>query len=60
MLPIYDHREIVGYAKTINQAKRILKNKLQTIPKGWVINVWERNTEIVDLPKGFVYSVSPK
>ena len=59
MLPIYDNRLIVGYAKTIKQAKNFLKDNLQTIPKGWKITVQLRNTDIVNLPIGWIYSVHP-
>ena len=59
MQPIYDHRTVIGYAKTSTQAKKIIKSLLQTIPKGWAVTVKERNTDIVDLPSGWVYSVHP-
>ena len=57
MQAIYNHREIIGYAKTVAQAKRII-SKAITIPKGFKLQVFERNTELTGLPAGFVYSVS--
>lgn len=59
MLPIYDHRTIIGHAKTQTQAKKLILSKLQTIPKGWKVSVKPRNTDIIDLPVGWVYSVHP-
>jgi hypothetical protein len=57
MYAIYNHREIIGYARTIAQAKRVVARTL-TIPKGFKVHVWDRNTELTGLPAGFVYSVS--
>lgn len=59
MKPIYDHRRLVGYAKTSKQAERVLRKMLQHIPPGWKISVKERDCSVVDLPPGFVYSVHP-
>lgn len=59
MTPIYDHRTIVGYARNIKHAQKILESMIQNIPKGWIISVRERDTSIIDLPPGFVYSVHP-
>lgn len=59
MTPIYDNRLIIGYAKTQAQAKKLVLSKLQSIPKGWTVSVKTRNTEIIDLPVGWVYSVHP-
>jgi hypothetical protein len=58
-LPIYDNRIIVGHATTEKRAKKILSDKLQSIPKGWKISVRLRNTALIDLPEGWVYSVHP-
>lgn len=60
--PIYNWREIVGYAQTAEQAKRLLIKTLD-IPKGFTLSVWERPDyicEICNLPAGFVYSTSYK
>lgn len=57
--PIFNHRTIVGYAKTPQQAQKVLKELLENIPKGWVIDVQQRDTSIIDLPAGFVYSIHP-
>lgn len=56
---IYNNREIVGEANTPAQAIRILRGLLQGIPAGWKISVRQRNTDIIDLPAGWVYSVHP-
>jgi hypothetical protein len=59
MIPIFDHRNIVGHAKTKKQAERVLRDLLQHIPIGWRITVRERDTSIIHLPAGWVYSVHP-
>ncbi len=59
MIPIYDHRTVVGYAKTARQAERLVRALLQTIPPGWSVTVRMRDTGIVDLPAGWIYSVHP-
>ena len=59
MKPVYDNRMIIGYAKTQAQAKKLVLSKLQSIPKGWTVSVKPRNTDIIDLPSGWVYSVHP-
>ena len=57
--PIYDNRMIVGYALSIKQAETKVKKMLQHIPKGWKVTVKVRETSIIDLPPGYVYSVHP-
>lgn len=59
MIPIYDNRSIVGYAKTAKQAQRVVRNLLQHIPASWRITVCLRDVSIIDLPSGWVYSVHP-
>lgn len=59
MLPIYDNRLIVGYAKTAKQAQKIVSSLLQHTPRGWKVSVRLRDTSIVELPSGWVYSVHP-
>ena len=59
MIPVYDNRTIIGYASTKTQAEKTVKKLLQTIPKGWKISVRMRDTSIIDLPAGWVYSVHP-
>jgi hypothetical protein len=57
MQAIYNHREIIGYARTTKQAERIIKRTMQ-ITKGFKVRVWDRNTELTGLPAGFVFDVS--
>lgn len=59
MMPIFNNRDVIGYAKTAAQAARIVRGLLQTIPAGWKISVRARDTSIVDLPAGWIYSVHP-
>lgn len=59
MYPIWDNRELVAYAKSLAHAERILARKLQTIPPGWKITAKFRDTSIIALPSGIVYSVHP-
>lgn len=58
-IPIYDHRTVVGHASSVKDAEKVLRGILQHIPKGWKITVKERDTSIIDLPPGFIYSVHP-
>jgi hypothetical protein len=60
MQPIFDNRTIIGYAKNRASATRIVKSKLQNIPKGWIVDVQQRDTSIIELPAGWIYSVHPK
>lgn len=55
--PIFDNRTIVGYASSIESAKRVIK-KLIHVDARAKLHVFLRNTEIIDLPAGFVYSIS--
>lgn len=59
MLPIYDNRTVVGYASTKAQAEKTVRKLLQTIPNGWKVTAKMRDTTIVDLPAGWIYSVHP-
>jgi hypothetical protein len=59
MKTIYDNRTAIGKAKTAKQAEKIIRKLLQHIPNGWKITVFERNTAIINLPAGWVYSVHP-
>ena len=59
MKPIFDNRMIVGYAKTAAQASRIARQLHQTIPAGWKVTTRLRNTELIPLPEGWVYSIHP-
>ncbi len=59
MTPIFDNRQIVGHAKTAAQAARIVRSLLQHTPKGWKVSVRMRDTSIIDLPAGWVFSVHP-
>lgn len=56
--PIWNHRELVGYARSAAHAQRMLRSILQ-INTGWKVTVRERDTDLIDLPAGFVYSVHP-
>ena len=59
MLPIWDNRQLIGHAASAQAAQRIVRGLLQTIPPGWKITVRERDTTLIDLPAGFVFSVHP-
>jgi len=58
MTPIWNHRELVGHARNQAHAQKILRGILSINP-GWKITVRERDTDLIDLPAGFVYSVHP-
>lgn len=58
--PIFNHRTIIGYATNAKQAEMLLNKMLKgSINTGWKITVRERDTSIIDLPAGFVYSIHP-
>ena len=59
MMPIYDHRHVIGHAKTAAQAARIVRSLLQHVPAGWRVTVRQRDTSIIDLPAGWVFSIHP-
>lgn len=61
--PIYDWRNVIGFASTKAQAERIVTKSLQHIPEGFKITCWLRSDdmcEISKLPKGWVYSIPHK
>jgi hypothetical protein len=61
--PIFNHREIVGYASSAKQAERIIRSKLQAIPDCFQVIVKERSElmrEMLNSPEGFIYSVRMK
>ena len=58
-LPIYDHRQVIGFASTAKQAARQVRSLLQNIPAGWRVTARRRDVEITGLPDGWVYSVHP-
>lgn len=60
MMPIYNNREIIGYAKNPKHAKTVIRKQLSTITKGWTISVGIRDTTIINLPDGFIYSIHPQ
>jgi hypothetical protein len=60
MMPIYNNREIIGYAKNTKHAKTVIRKQLSTITKGWTISVGVRDTTIINLPDGFIYSIHPQ
>ena len=59
LIPVWDNRQLIGHAYDITSARRVVSKLLQNIPTGWKITVRERNTEIINLPAGFVFSVHP-
>ena len=59
-LPIADHREIIGHAKSIKHAEKIIRGKIGIHPK-MKLKVWVRPDhicEILGLPKAYAYSVT--
>jgi len=62
-LPIFsssDGRTVIGKAAGIRSATVAIR-RLIDVPHGFTLHVWERSQymqEILDLPRGFVYSVS--
>jgi hypothetical protein len=56
-MPIWDHRMIVGYARTRKQAEKILKKEMNIHPL-FNLKVFKRDTDLIDLPAGWVYAIS--
>jgi hypothetical protein len=62
-LPIFsdrDGRTIIGYAEGERSAGIAIR-RLLTIPAGFKLRVWRRRDDMqdmLDLPDGFVYSIS--
>lgn len=59
-LPIWNNRELVGYASSVKSAERMLRKNL-TIHPLMSLSVWRRPEymqEILGLPDGFVYAIS--
>lgn len=55
--PIFDHRTIIGYANNLQHARKVISKLIDVNPRS-TLHVWHRNTEITDLPAGFVYAIS--
>ena len=61
--PIFNHREIIGFASNAKQAERIIRNKLSAIPDCFQIIVKERSElmrEMLNSQEGFIYSIKMK
>ena len=61
--PIFNHREIIGYASNAKQAERIIRSKLQAIPDCFQVIVKERSElmrEMLNSSEGFIYSIKMK
>jgi len=58
-LPVWNNRELVGHASSINAARRLILSQ-QSIPNAVMsLAVWERPKHIqdlLDLPAGYVYA----
>ena len=61
--PIFNHREIIGYASNPKQAERIIRSKLSAIPDSFQVIIKERSElmrEMLNSPEGFIYSIKMK
>lgn len=61
--PIFNHREIIGFASNAKQAERVIRKQLQAIPDNFQVIVKERSElmrEMLDSPEGFIYSIKMK
>lgn len=61
--PIFNHREIIGYASNQKQAERIIRSKLSVIPDTFQVIIKERSElmrEMLNSPEGFIYSIKMK
>ena len=55
--PIFDHRTIIGYASTLKGAARQIKSIVHVDERA-KLHVWQRDTDIIDLPAGFIYAIA--
>lgn len=61
--PIFNHREIIGFASTAKQAEKVIRKQLQAIPDSFQVIVKERSElmrEMLNSPEGFIYSIKLK
>ncbi len=61
--PIFNHREIIGFASNAKQAERVIRKQLQAIPDNFQVIVKERSElmrEMLNSPDGFIYSIKMK
>ena len=61
--PIFNHREIIGFASTAKQAEKVIRKQLQAIPDNFQVIVKERSElmrEMLNSPEGFIYSIKLK
>jgi len=61
--PIFNHREIIGYASNPKQAEKVIRSKLQSIPDTFQVIIKERSElmcEMLNSPEGFIYSITMK
>ena len=61
--PIFNHREIIGYANNPKQAEKVIRSKLQSIPDSFQVIIKERSElmcEMLNSPEGFIYSITMK
>lgn len=60
LLPIFNNRECLGYARSIKHATSIIRQAIGIHPQ-FKLKVWERPVhiaEILGLPIGYVYAIS--
>lgn len=61
--PIFNHREIIGYATNEKQAEKVIRSKLQAIPDCFQVIVKKRSElmqEMLNSSEGFIYSIKMK
>ena len=58
-MPIWNNRELIGHASSIEGAKRVILATTAYPNSAFTLSVWERPKhlqEILDLPAGYVYA----
>jgi hypothetical protein len=55
-MPIYDHRTVVGFARSLDHAAKVIRRTIH-VDRRARLHVWKRNASLVDLPPGFVFSI---
>jgi hypothetical protein len=55
--PIYDNRTLLGFARSLDHAKKIIRQTVHVNHRAR-LHVWDRDTDLIDLPAGFVFAIS--
>ena len=55
--PIFDNRTLVGFARSKAHAEKVIRHTVQ-VDRRARLHIWDRNTDLIDLPAGYVFAIS--